>query len=372
MAGVYIHIPFCRRACHYCDFHFTTNLQNTEAITKAILSEIELRKEYLNGETVETIYFGGGTPSLLPTHELEQILGAIDKTHAIGNTPEITLEANPEDLSSEKLGELRSIGINRLSLGTQSFIDTELSWMNRMHSAKQAINSIENAKIIGFNNISIDLIFGLPDQTIADWEFNLETAHSLEIQHISSYGLTVEKKTVLNHRINSGIQKAPDEVLASRFLEMNMEFFPSNGFEHYEVSNFARSGFISKHNSAYWQGTSYLGIGPSAHSFNGNSRQWNVRSNAAYMKKIEAQESFFEKETLSVTDRINEHILTGLRTKWGVQKKVLDQIKKGAWNEVLGLATAVDSKYLNVSESAITLTSSGIMLADKLTAELFV
>ena len=372
MAGVYIHIPFCRRACHYCDFHFTTNLKNTAAITNSILTEIELRSNYLNEEKVETVYFGGGTPSILPTHEIARILNGLRKTHSVDSTSEITLEANPEDLSPEKLKELRSIGINRLSLGTQSFIDSELRWMNRMHTSEQAKKAIKNAQEIGFDNISIDLIFGLPDQTIADWEFNLQAANSLNVQHVSSYGLTIEKKTVLNHRINSGEQKAPDEMLASRFLQMNMEFFPANGFEHYEVSNFAKPGFISKHNSSYWHGTTYLGLGPSAHSFNGYSRQWNVRSNAAYMNKMEAKESFFELETLSISDRINEHILTGLRTKWGVQKVALEQIENGTWNEVLKSANELDSKNLNITEDRITLTPSGIMLADKLTAELFV
>lgn len=372
MAGIYIHIPFCRRACHYCDFHFTTNLKRSSELVEAIVSEIKFRSEYLEDETIKTIYFGGGTPSLLPTLEIERILDAIAKNQSIENNVELTLEANPEDLTLEKLNELKSIGVNRLSLGTQSFIDSELKWMNRMHSSKQAIQCIQDAQDVGFDNISIDLIFGLPDQSKSDWVHNLKTAIELNIQHISSYGLTIEEKTVLHHRIQKGEQKAPNESASANFFEMNMEFFPQQGFEHYEISNFAKKGFVSKHNSSYWQGEKYLGLGPSAHSFNGNTRQWNVRSNAAYIQKGNEGQSFFEVEKLSITDKVNEHIMTGLRTKWGIQESILESIKPGVWMSVVQQANQLNASDLNITADRITLTNAGKLKADLLSAELFI
>lgn len=372
MAGIYVHIPFCRRACHYCDFHFTTNLKNSTHLVDAILQELEFRKGYLKGEKVKTIYFGGGTPSLLPTSEIERILNSILRTQSVDAEIELTLEANPEDLSAEKIRELKSIGVNRLSLGTQSFIDAELKWMNRMHSANQATSAISNAQDQGFDNISIDLIFGLPYQTEKDWEMNLNTAISLGVQHISSYSLTIEPKTVLNNRINKGEQKPPNDGLAARCFEMNMDFLPAHGFEHYEISNFARDGFLSKHNSSYWLGANYLGLGPSAHSYNGTERQWNVRSNGAYIQKLDSKESFYESERLSTKDRINEHIMIGLRTKWGIQKALIEEIEQGSWQQLLGEISKLDNKDLIVNSNRILLTDSGKLRSDHITATLFV
>ncbi len=371
MAGIYVHVPFCRRACHYCDFHFTTNLKNSDLLVDAILKEIELRKNYLQSEKIETIYFGGGTPSLLATTDIERILKRIHDAQSVADEIELTLEANPEDLSLEKLFELKQIGINRLSLGTQSFIDSELKWMNRMHTAEQAVESIKNAQDIGFNNISIDLIFGLPEQTEQDWELNLKTAIGLDIQHISSYSLTVEPKTVLHNRIKKGQQKTPDEHSSARFFEMNMEFLPANEFEHYEISNFAKEGFISKHNSSYWLGKKYLGLGPSAHSFNGAEREWNVRSNGAFMQKIGSGEPFSESEKLSVKDRINEQIMIGLRTKWGVQRSVVDEIEPKAWQSILNNAKQIVDSEIRIQSDVILLTDAGKQRADLLTAALF-
>lgn len=372
MAGVYVHIPFCRRACHYCDFHFTTNLTNSSKLVNSIVREIELRKGYLSDKKVETIYFGGGTPSLLPTTDIEKILNQLSKTFSVNDSTEFTLEANPEDLTSEKLRELKSAGVNRLSLGTQSFIDSELKWMNRMHSASQAKTSIQTAQDLGFGNISIDLIFGLPDQSKSDWELNLREAIELNVQHISSYSLTIEEKTVLHNRIQKGEQKPPSETAGARFFEMNMDVLPSSGFEHYEISNYAKKGFISKHNSSYWKGIAYIGLGPSAHSFNSKEREWNVRSNGGYISKIEKGESFSETEILSVSDRINDHILTGLRTKWGIQKEVIDSIDASAWNQILESASRCKLSDLRITESHIFLTNEGKLKADNLTAELFI
>ena len=372
MAGIYVHIPFCRRACHYCDFHFTTNLKRTSELVDALVTEINLRADYLKNEPVKTIYFGGGTPSLLPTKDIERILVELHKTQSVASEIELTLEANPEDLSVDKLNELMSIGINRLSLGTQSFIDLELKWMNRMHTSDQARRCISDAQSIGFENISIDLIFGLPEQSEEDWRINLNTAIELNIQHISSYGLTVEEKTVLNHRIQKGEQQPPDETASARYFEMNMDFFPEHGFEHYEISNFARQGHISKHNSSYWRGENYLGIGPSAHSFNGVSRQWNVKSNAAYIQKLNEEGAFIELENLSVTDKINEQIMIGLRTKWGIQKTVLEHLDADAWNTIVREAEVLNSKDIDISTDKITLTKSGKLKADLIASQLFI
>ncbi|MFC2176646.1 radical SAM family heme chaperone HemW [Bacteroidota bacterium] len=371
MAGIYIHIPFCRRACNYCDFHFTTNLSKSNELVVAILNEISLRKDYLKDELVETIYFGGGTPSLLPTTAIKQILDSINTYNKVVVGAEITLEANPEDLTTEKLIELKSIGINRLSLGTQSFIDSELKWMNRMHSAKQAEECVRAAQRIGFNNISIDLIFGLPNQTKQNWQFNLDKAISLNVQHISSYSLTVEAKTVLGNRVKKGLQSAPDDNLASDFFKMNMRFLTLHGFEHYEISNFAVAGYISKHNSSYWKNVNYLGLGPSAHSYNGISRQWNVKSNTRYTNLIARQEGFFETETLSVNDKLNEHILTGLRTKWGIQKMVIEQISPTAWEEIINRLNPLEMENFVFENDAITLSNQGKLITDSLTSELF-
>ncbi len=372
MAGIYVHIPFCRRACHYCDFHFTTNLSRSDELVDAILKELALSHDYLNGEKVETIYFGGGTPSLLTTVSLARILEEINRFHSVDSNIELTLEANPEDLSDGKLKELKSIGINRLSLGTQSFIDNELKWMNRMHTAGQAKKAISDAQTQGFDNISIDLIFGLPQQTEQDWQLNLETAIALNIQHISSYSLTIEPKTVLHSNIKKGKQQPPDENNSARFFQMNMEALSAAGFEHYEISNYARTGFISKHNSSYWHGVNYLGIGPSAHSFNGTHRQWNVRSNAAYMANIKNGKPYFETETLSITDKINEQILTGLRTKWGVQRQQIERLDENAWKAVKNEALKHSHKGLRVNDNGIFLTEEGMLIADNLTAALFI
>lgn len=368
---IYIHVPFCRRACHYCDFHFSTGLRLMPEMTDALIAELRLRADYLPDREVHTIYLGGGTPSLIPTESLRSILDTVHALFSVNGDAEVTLEANPEDLDTQKLKELRSLGINRLSLGTQSFIDHELRWMNRMHTSEQAISVIGRAQDTGFDNISIDLIFGLPGQTAEEWQHNLEVAVGTGCQHISSYGLTVEERTRLHSTITKGTQPPPDDDMAARFFRMNMEFLPQQGFEHYEISNFARPGRISRHNSAYWHGRHYLGIGPSAHSYNGISRQWNIRSNAGYIQRVSAGIPFFEMETLSVNDRVNEHILTGLRCKWGVQKQVLESIDPAAWNRILAKLPELGLSNFETELGKVTLSNSGKLIADRLTAELF-
>lgn len=368
---IYIHVPFCRRACHYCDFHFSTNAKQMEALADSLVDEITLRNDYLIDRKVRTIYFGGGTPSMLPVENITGILERIHSHFSVSPDAEVTLEANPEDLTREKLLQLRQIGVNRLSLGTQSFLTHELQWMNRMHTPEQAIGAIKTAQDVGFDNISIDLIFGLPGQTLTEWERNLNTAIGLNIQHISSYGLTVEQRTKLHHDIEQGRQKEPDEDMAEQCLRMNMEMLPAHGFEHYEISNYAKEGFISRHNSAYWQGKHYLGIGPSAHSYNGVSRQWNVRSNAGYMLAIASGGSFFEVEELTVNNRVNEHIMIGLRSKWGVQRELLAPLDASVWDRINKAVPMLGEQYFEVTKERIMLSAEGRLIADRLAAELF-
>jgi oxygen-independent coproporphyrinogen III oxidase len=342
-----------------------------DALVQSLINEITLRNDYLIDRELRTIYFGGGTPSMLPVENITGILERIHSHFSVSPDAEVTLEANPEDLTRDKLLHLRQIGVNRLSLGTQSFLTHELQWMNRMHTPEQAIGAIKTAQDVGFDNISIDLIFGLPGQTLTEWERNLNTAIGLNIQHISSYGLTVEQRTKLHHDIEQGRQKEPDEDMAEQCLRINMEMLPAHGFEHYEISNYAKEGFISRHNSAYWQGKHYLGIGPSAHSYNGVSRQWNVRSNAGYMQAIASGGSFFELEELTVNNRVNEHIMIGLRSKWGVQHELLDPLDASAWDRINKAVPMLGEQYFEVTKERIMLSAEGRLIADRLAAELF-
>jgi oxygen-independent coproporphyrinogen-3 oxidase len=342
-----------------------------DALVQSLINEITLRNDYLIDRELRTIYFGGGTPSMLPVENITGILERIHSHFSVSPDAEVTLEANPEDLTRDKLLQLRQIGVNRLSLGTQSFLAHELQWMNRMHTPEQAIGAIKTAQDVGFDNISIDLIFGLPGQTLTEWERNLNTAIGLNIQHISSYGLTVEQRTKLHHDIEQGRQKEPDEDMAEQCLRMNMEMLPAHGFEHYEISNYAKEGFISRHNSAYWQGKHYLGIGPSAHSYNGVSRQWNVRSNAGYMQAIASGGSFFEVEELTVNNRVNEHIMIGLRSKWGVQRELLAPLDASVWERINKAVPMLGEQYFEVTKERITLSAEGRLIADRLAAELF-
>ncbi|MEO1486067.1 MAG: radical SAM family heme chaperone HemW [Bacteroidota bacterium] len=323
MSGVYIHVPFCKQACHYCDFHFSTQMGTKTRVLKAMKAEFRLRKEELSNQEVKTIYFGGGTPSVLFADEINALIETVRMHFAVDSNAEITLEANPDDLSLEKLEELSQSPINRLSIGVQSFFEADLKLMNRAHDAKEALESIQNAKSY-FNNISIDLIYGIPNATDAQWRENIATALDLDVPHISSYALTVVPKTALKHFIEQGVVPPVDDEQAQRQFMILLETLESNGFMHYETSNFARPGFISKNNSAYWQGKPYIGIGPSAHSFDGKVRSWNVSNNIKYANALEAGNLPSEKETLSLRDRYNEYVMTGLRTQWGVS---LDRIQ---------------------------------------------
>lgn len=324
MAGIYIHIPFCKQACNYCDFHFSTSLKKKGDLVKAIIQEAELRKTYLEKEKVESIYFGGGTPSLLEERELSQLLEAIYKNHEIDSDAEITFEVNPDDLQPKKLRELKQSGINRLSIGIQSFFDEDLRWMNRGHNSESAHEAIKNSLHTGFNNISIDLIYGSPTTTDEMWEKNLEHFFAYGLPHLSSYCLTVEDRTKLAHDIEKGRTKAPDDEVAARQFQFLQEKIAEHSYEQYELSNFCRDGFYSRHNTSYWKNIHYLGLGPSAHSFNGKSRQWNVANNAFYITSMKNHKLPMEKEILSEKDRFNEYLMTMLRTKWGIDMDYLE------------------------------------------------
>lgn len=372
MAGIYIHIPFCRKACHYCNFHFSTTVRQTGQMVHAICKEAELRSAYIN-EPVTTIYFGGGTPSLLNTEDLRLLIEKLQELFTINAGAELTLEANPDDITEEKLMAWKTIGFNRLSIGVQSFFEEDLQWMNRAHNAEQALQSVLLAQHHGFNNITIDLIYGTPTLTDEKWKQNLGLAFELNIPHLSCYALTVEPKTALEKMIATHKMSAVDPERQSRQFELLMERVELLGYEHYEISNFAKPGFRSQHNSSYWQGKTYLGLGPSAHSFNGSSRQWNIANNALYLKSMEQCLVPFEREELTATQQLNEYIMTSLRTiegvdlsfvyeKWGKEKA--DIIQK-ATNKYL------DQQMMTQKNSQLILTQKGKLFADGIAADLF-
>lgn len=314
--GIYIHIPFCKQACHYCDFHFSTSVKHKKKLVDAICTELRLRANELQ-QPIRTIYFGGGTPSLLTKEELCQILDCISTIYELSKNPEITLEANPDDLSANYLKMLNESPINRLSIGVQSFLERDLKLMNRAHNAKEALDSIQLAKQY-FNNISIDLIYGIPDQTEKDWLFNLEQTLKLGIPHVSSYALTVEPNTALHYFIEKEVIPPVDDDLAKTHFDLLREFLLKHEYEHYEFSNFGKKGYCSQNNTAYWTGKNYLGIGPSAHSLVKHKRSWNIANNIKYIKSINENKLPSESETLDKVDRYNEYIMTRLRTKWGI------------------------------------------------------
>jgi oxygen-independent coproporphyrinogen-3 oxidase len=374
VSGIYIHIPFCKQACHYCDFHFSTSLKNKEALVKSILLEIDTRINYLPNKTIETIYFGGGTPSLLSEKETFQILEKIYKLYTVSNNAEITLECNPDDLSDEKLKELKRLEINRLSIGLQSFNEEELIWMHRAHTAKESESSVKRAQDRGFENITIDLIYGSKYSNLTNWKKTLDKAIDLQVPHISSYNLTIEEKTKLGHDFKAKKEVAIDDEKSSEmFLEM-IDRLEKNNFIHYEISNFAKEGFFSKHNSNYWKGEHYIGLGPSAHSFDGTSRQWNVSNNNLYIKHLEEKsEAYFEKEVLTETEHFNEYILTSLRTIWGID---LNYLKANFNSDFVKNFSMQIQEYIKqgtvlVNNSTYTLTEKGKLLADKIASDLF-
>lgn len=372
MSGIYIHIPYCKKACHYCNFHFSTTRHNAGEMMDCIEREIVLRKNYLSNK-IETIYFGGGTPSIIDTERIGKIIKAVYHNFSVAESPEITLEANPDDIDKEKLLQWRSAGINRLSIGVQSFHVEDLRWMNRAHNAQQARDCIMLAQDCGFENISCDLIYGTPVLTDELWKENLATIASLNIPHLSAYALTVEPKTALHKMIEKHKVKDIDPKKQVRQFDLLMQWAKENNFEHYEISNFAKKGFRSRHNSSYWQGKDYLGVGPSAHSFNGNARQWNVSNNTLYIQSLKNDELIFEEEILTVENKLNEYIMISLRTAAGIS---LNKIEKDfgfleKYRIELIAKKYIHKKMLVHQDSYLMLTDHGKHYADGIAAELF-
>ncbi len=371
-AGIYIHIPFCKQACHYCDFHFSTNLGKKTAMVAAIQKELEIRKNEFQGELVRTIYFGGGTPSVLEIEEIDQIITTIYNNYTVSEDPEITLEANPDDLSKEKLAQLARSSINRLSIGIQSFFEEDLIFMNRAHNANEAQECILSASKY-FDNISIDLIYGLPNMSQERWLRNVEKALSFNIPHISSYALTVEPKTALAHFIRNGVVKPLDDAMAEEHFHLLVHSLEQAGYIHYEISNFGKPGYFSQNNTAYWLGKKYMGIGPAAHSFNGKQRFWNVSNNSKYIAALVKGELPKEVETLSKTDRYNEYIMTGLRTIWGVSlERIQSEFGNGYLSYLLKQAERhLAQDLLQIEAGKLTVTKNGKFLSDGIASDLF-
>ncbi|NRB82827.1 MAG: radical SAM family heme chaperone HemW [Winogradskyella sp.] len=372
MAGIYIHIPFCKQACHYCDFHFSTSLKKKDELIQALITELELRKEEFKSTEVETIYFGGGTPSLLTNNELQSIIDAVYFNYSVMAHPEITLEANPDDLSYNRIEALTDTPINRLSIGIQSFFETDLKLMNRAHNAQEAKACLEIA-VEHFDNISLDLIYGIPGASNQQWIKNIEMALSFGVPHISSYALTVEPKTALASFIEKGIIENVDDEQAHEQFHILKEQLEDAGFIHYELSNFGKVGYFSKNNSAYWQGKSYIGIGPSAHSFNGKQRGWNVRNNSKYIKAILNGDLPMEIEHLTKIDQYNEYIMTGLRTIWGVS---LDKVEKDFGSILRDYLIEQANVFINqhllyIDGEHLRVTKKGQFLSDGIASELF-
>ena len=371
---LYLHIPFCHQACHYCDFHFSTNVALKSDLVHAICQEIALQKEYLGSKNLKTIYFGGGTPSLLLADELEKILNTIHQNFSVENEAEITLEANPEDLTPSYLAAIKSLGVNRLSIGIQSFREENLRFLNRNHSSAQAITCISQAQDIGIDNISIDIIYGIPGNNLNDLAFDIHKAVDTQVNHISAYSLTIEPKTVFGQQKKKGFFKELPESMQSQKFSFTRNLLAENGFEAYETSNFAKNEHYSKHNTSYWNQESYLGIGPSAHSFNQNSRQWNVAKNGVYIKAINEGVIPAEIEILTEANKINEYMMTRLRTKWGIEYSKIEQTFAQLNTEIpLDLIKNWQKNdWAHVSKGHLILTETGALMADKLAADLFI
>ncbi len=373
MPGIYIHIPFCKTKCTYCDFYKITDLSKKSALLLALQKEIGLRRNYLNSELVSTIYFGGGTPSTMSANEIGKVLNTIYSNFQIEENCEITLEANPDDLSATYLSEIRKWGVNRLSMGIQSFDDKQLKFINRRHSTSVALEAIKNAQLAGFDNISIDLIYGLPEQNFDSWRAQVHQALELDVQHISAYGLTYEEGTLLWRQMKKGIIKPIDDETMIEMYKYLVDECVKSGFEQYEISNFAKNGLRSKHNSSYWKEQTYLGIGPAAHSYNGNSRQWNIASVSKYCEMLDKNEIFFEKEILSTQEKYNDFVMVSLRTMEGIN---LDLLKSKFGSEYFdhcmrSAQAALTNKKLKIENNYLRLTSEGVVVSDSILVELF-
>ncbi len=370
---LYLHIPFCKQACHYCDFHFSTSLAQKSALVDALCTEISLQKDYLPTKVLDTIYFGGGTPSLLAESELEQIFRSIHANFTVSPDAEITLEANPDDLSLETLQMLRRY-VNRLSIGIQTFDEVTLRWMNRAHTATEAEACVRLAREAGFENMSVDLIYGIPSREDALWQLDLQKVLALNVPHLSAYALTIEPDTAFGRWQKKGKLPPADEAIAADQFDELTKALTEAGYAHYEISNFARDGRYARHNTAYWQRHSYLGIGPSAHSYNGHSRQYNIANNARYIADIRQGKLPVTIEELTVADQVNEYLLTGLRTQWGCSVNELNALLASdfAKKQAHDLESMYATGWLTRNGDQLLLTQSGKLFADRVASTLFV
>ncbi|NMD01797.1 MAG: radical SAM family heme chaperone HemW [Bacteroidales bacterium] len=371
MAGIYIHIPYCKKLCSYCDFYHIISDNDHSLFLDALKKEIEIRQDYLNRETVSTIYFGGGTPSVLSIKEIEFILDILRKNFIIESENEITIEVNPDDIRDNYFRELKNLGINRISLGVQSWRDEDLRFLNRRHTSEQSADALASAFAAGFENVSIDLIYGIPGMTTEHLASNLIRTFSYDIKHLSAYHLTIEPDTVFGKMKQKNRLNETDEEESVAEFDLLIEKTEEAGFVHYEISNFSKPGYISLHNTNYWRQVSYLGLGPSAHSFNGYSRQWNVRNLKKYANSLKGNKTFFEKEELDLKTKFNEYILTSLRTMWGIDLQYVEKaFEKEGYDYVINLA----GKFINYGlmeqkENALTLTNQGKMISDNIISE---
>jgi len=373
MAGIYIHVPFCSQACYYCDFHFSTSLKTQDRMLLCINREIESKKHYLNNPLIQTIYFGGGTPSLIPTHSIKAIINKINANFKLAKHVEITIESNPEDITEKKIKNWEKIGVNRISLGIQSFRNKDLIYMNRSHNKDHSFIALDLLQRSSINNISIDLIYGFPLLEDVDWVDNLKQALKYRIHHISCYCLTVEKKTALYQFIKKGQQKPLDPKKGARQFLLTRKVLKSAGYNHYEISNFALPKYESVHNKNYWNRTCYIGVGPSAHSFNGKSRQWNINNNNKYCSSIEKNDHYYTTEKLTNKNIINEYILISLRTSGGVDLDFLEKYmsQKDFINFNNQTSDFKKSNLLTLVDQKICLTEKGMLFADSISEDLF-
>ncbi|MCB9023976.1 MAG: radical SAM family heme chaperone HemW [Lentimicrobiaceae bacterium] len=373
MAGIYIHIPYCRQKCHYCNFFSVASRSTMPAMVNAICHEMTLQREYTGAQTIETLYFGGGTPSMLGPEMLEQLFMSLKQNFSLATNAEITLEANPDDINDENLYQWNKSGINRLSIGVQSFRNHDLTYLNRVHTAERAIKCLHQAKDAGFENLTIDLIFGIPGLTDNDWEHNIQTALDLEIPHISAYSLTVEPRTALDLMIQKKQAAPVDEQQSARQFELLMQLMQKRGYEHYEISNFCLQGHYARHNTSYWKGEPYLGLGPSAHSFDGRSRQWNVSAIKPYLDAVKSNQIPCETEKLTTEQMYNEFVMTGLRTMWGCNTIEIEQQYGKLFSNFFSANAIkwINRGCVNKTGHVYTLTQQGKLLADGIASDLF-
>jgi putative oxygen-independent coproporphyrinogen III oxidase len=368
MAGVYIHMPFCRKLCFYCDFYHVIAPADTSGFIKALIREITLRKEYLGAESIRTIYFGGGTPSIFSPDDISAVMEHLRKEFNVEDGSEITIEMNPDDVNMDYLRRIAGTGVNRISIGIQSWNDEELRMLNRRHDSRKAADALRDCFDAGFENVSADLIYGLPGMTVAGWEANLERTFAYPLKHLSAYHLTIEKGTVFGKMLEKKLLKEADEDLSTALFTTLVEKAADAGFVHYEISNFGIPGYFSKHNTNYWKQVNYIGLGPSAHSFNGYSRQWNKSNLNGYITAIKSGNPDFESEELDTRKKFNEYIMTSLRTMWGLDLEYVEkQFEKEGYDYVMNMSSKYrDYGLMKMDRNTLVLTGHGMMISDNI------